>query len=76
MAGVLGVLTRPQRKAMYHYDPMAMELETAKEILAEVFRIRISEVEEMIQNRFEEARIPEVHQKENRLWPQEFRLDG
>jgi len=76
MAGVLGVLTKPQRKAMYRSDSKAMELETAKEILAEVFHIRISEVEEMIQNRFEEARIPEVHQEENGLWPQEFRLDG
>jgi hypothetical protein len=76
MAGVLGVLTKPQRKAMYHSDPKAMELETAMEILAEVFRIRISEVEEMIHNRFEEALIPEVHQEENGLWPQEFRLDG
>lgn len=76
MAGVLGVLTKPQRKAMYRSDPKAIELETAKEILAEVFRIRISEVEEMIHNRFEEARNPEVHQEENGLWPQEFRLDG
>ena len=54
MAGVLGQLFRPQKKAMYR-DPKAMELETAKEILAEVFRVRLSEVDEMIQNRFEEV---------------------
>jgi hypothetical protein len=76
MAGVLGVLTKQQKKTMYHSDPKAMELETAKEILAEVFRIRISEVDEMIQNRFEKAHIPEVRHEENGLWPQEFRLDG
>ncbi len=70
------MLTKQQKKTMYHSDPKAMELETAKEILAEVFRIRISEVEEMIQNRFEKALIPEVHHEENGQWPQEFRLDG
>jgi hypothetical protein len=80
MAGVLGLLTKPQKKVMYHTDSKARELETAKEILAEVFRIRISEVEEMIRNRFEEAHISEAHHSEARheemgLWPQEFRLD-
>ena len=34
----------------------AMELETAKEILAEVFHARPGEVEEMIQSRLEERR--------------------
>ena len=65
---------------MYHSDPKVRELETAKEILAEVFRIRVSEVEEMIQSRFDEAHISEAHILEARteergLWPQEFRLD-
>ena len=84
------MLTKPQKKAVYHPDPKARELETAKEILAEVFRIRISEVEEMIRNRFEEAHISEAHiseahiseahileprHEERGLWPQEFRLD-
>jgi hypothetical protein len=73
MAGVLGQLFRPQKKAMYR-DPMAMELETAKEILAEVFRVRLSEVDEMIQNRFEEVHIQEVCSEEDGLWPQEFSL--
>ncbi len=39
-------------------------IETAKEILAEIFRIRVSDMEEMIQNRFEahyeEARYEET----------------
>ena len=48
--------------------------ETAKEILAEVFRIRVSDVEEMIQNRFE-AHYEEARFEENGLWPREFRLE-
>ena len=48
-----------------------MELEAAREILAEVFRVRLSEVDEMIQNRFEAA----VVSKEEGLWPQEFWLE-
>ena len=71
MAGVLGQLFRPQKKAMYR-DPKAMELETAKEILAEVFRVRLSEVDEMIQNRFEVAVNEDIRSEE--LWPQEFSL--
>jgi hypothetical protein len=74
MAGVLGQLFRPQKKAMY-CDPTALELETAKEILAEVFRVRLSEVDEMIQNRFEEVHIQEVCSEEDGLWPQEFSLE-
>ena len=72
MAGVLGQLIRPQRKTMH--DLKAMELETAKEILAEVFRVRISEVDEMIQNRFEAAGNDNVDPNENGPWPQEFWL--
>jgi hypothetical protein len=80
MAGVLGQLIRPQKTAMHQ---KAMELQTAKEILAEVFRVRISEVDEMIQNRFEAAEnCCEVAGKNdmvsegNGLWPQEFWLEG
>ena len=36
-------------------DSKAIELETAKEILAEVFRVRLSDVNEMILSRFEAA---------------------
>jgi hypothetical protein len=69
MAGVFEQLFRPQQKTIYR-DQKAMELEAAKEILAEVFRVRLSEVDEMIRCRFE----VEVSVKENGLWPQEFRL--
>ena len=72
MAGVLGRLIGPQKKAMYR-DPKAMELETAKEILAEVFRVRLSEVDEMIQNRFEAVSNEDIRSEE--LWPQEFSLN-
>jgi len=44
MAGVFEQLFRPQQKTIYQ-DQKAMELEAAKEILAEVFRVRLSEVE-------------------------------
>ena len=69
MAGVFEQLFRPQQKIIYQ-DQKAMELEAAKEILAEVFRIRLSEVDEMIRCRFE----VEVSVKEDGLWPQEFWL--
>jgi ribose 1,5-bisphosphokinase PhnN len=50
-----------------------IELQTAKEILAEVFHARPSEEEEMIQRRLEERSWDEqeVHQ-EDLLWPREF----
>ena len=69
MSGVLEHLFRPQQKTIYQ-DQKAMELEAAKEILAEVFKVRLSEVDEMIQSRFE----AEVSEKEDGLWPQEFWL--
>jgi hypothetical protein len=53
----------------------AMELETAKEILAEVFAARPGEVEEMIQNRLEEREPEENIRSEKRgekLWPATF----
>ena len=73
MAGVFEQLIRPQNKAV-HRDLKAMELEAAKEILAEVFRVRLSEVDEMIQNRFEVAGNEYIRSEE--LWPQEFCLEG
>ena len=76
MAGVLERLIGPQKKVMYR-DPKAMELEIAKEILAEVFRVRLSEVDEMIQNRFEAVDNEDIGSEENELlWPQEFSLDA
>jgi len=63
----------PRRAA----DPKVIELQTAKEILAEVFGARPGEVEEMIQRRLEEKSWQEG--KENwqeesgeKLWPATF----
>ena len=75
MAGVLEQLIRPQKMAVVHCNPKALELQTAKEILAEVFRVRISEVDEMIRNRFEAAGFEGVVSKEEELWPAEFWLE-
>ncbi len=76
MAGVLEQLIRSQKRAVVHctsrMNPKALELQTAKEILAEVFRVRLSEVDEMIQNRFP---ADDTGSKENGLWPQEFWLE-
>ena len=47
-------------------NPEFMELETAKEILAEIFLIRPADVEEMIQRRLEERDLPE----EMDVWPE------
>jgi len=55
-------------------DQRIMELQAAKEILAEVFMVRIQEVDEMIQNRFEATSFEDIVTKEDGLWPQEFWL--
>jgi hypothetical protein len=70
MVGVLEQLLRPQKKAM---SQKAMELEAAREILAEVFGVRLWEVDEMIQSRFE---AEDELLREEGLWPQEFWLEG
>jgi hypothetical protein len=75
MAGVLEQLIRPQKRAVVHCNPKALELQTAKEILAEVFKVKLSEVDEMIQNRFEAVSSGSVVSKEEGLWPAEFCLD-
>ena len=54
-------------------DSKAIELETAKEILAEVFRVRLSDVDEMILSRFEAAGNEDIDREE--LWPEEFSLE-
>ena len=60
MAGVLGRIWGQQKQLMRRskkvqwVDPTVLELQTAMEILAEVFGIRISEVEEMLLMRSEE----------------------
>ena len=53
-------------------SPNDMELEAAREILAEVFGVRLSEVDEMIWNRVEVE--DERRLKEEGSWPQEFWL--
>ena len=66
MAEVFEQLFRRQRPAINRKE---MELEAAIEILAEVFGIGHSEVEEMISSRFQargEAK------QEDGLWPQEL----
>ena len=74
MVGVLEQLIRPQNKAV-HRDLKAMELEAAKEILAEVFKVRLSEVDNMIRCRFEAEDMVSVG-SEDGLWPQEFCLEA
>jgi hypothetical protein len=49
-----------------------LELQTAKEILAEVFHARPADVEEMIQKRLEEKNCPVKY--EEGLWPATFGL--
>jgi len=82
MAGVLERMRRPRKQLVKPCVPLsaiplrALELQTAKEILAETFRISIPEVEEMIQNRFEEACSQECRQEEDGQWPREFWVEG
>ena len=76
MAGVLGKLLRPQRMVM-NRSTKALELESAKEILAEVFHVRPSVVEDMLQRRLEERRSLAFEQEppsEDGLWPATFCL--
>ena len=74
MAGVLGQLFRPQKTAVQ--DRRAMELEAAREILAEVFGIKLSEVDEMIENRFQAGGEVERRSRKDSLWPQELWVEG
>jgi hypothetical protein len=75
MAGVLDQLLRPQKRAVVYRNPKALELQVAKEILAEVFMVRLSDVDEMIQNRFQTAGSDDTGTKEDGRWPQEFWLE-
>ena len=70
MAGVLEQLLRSGKRAFI--DQKSMELEAAREILAEVFGVRLAEVDQMIRSRFESE---DVAVKEDGLWPREFRLE-
>jgi hypothetical protein len=55
-------------------NPRILELQTAKEILAEIFHARPGEVDEMIQNRLEEKSLREEISwpDEEGLWPESF----
>ena len=72
MAGVLGQLFGPQKTTVQ--DRRAMELEAAREILAEVFGVKLSEVDEMIENRFQVGE--ERRSMDGELWPQELWVEG
>ncbi len=82
MAGVFELIRRPQRQlvgrhgAVQKANPKALELQAAMEILAETFGVKISEVEEMIQSRSEEAIVDGAGGVEDELWPREFWLEG
>ncbi len=70
MAGVFELIMGPQPQkrlvgchgAVQQADPRALELQAAVEILAEVFGIRTSEVEEIIR----------VRSEEHETWPERF----
>jgi hypothetical protein len=69
MAGVLGFMRRSRKKLVSQHlpdtsHPKVLELQTAKELLAETFGISVLEVEEMIQLRCEERD----------MWPESFSL--
>ena len=81
MAGVLERLRWPQKRAVIGHSSLApkvdlrvLELQAAKEILAEIFRVRISDVEEMIQNRYEGPCCVNNYYEETEQWPREFVL--
>ena len=81
MGGVLERIRWPQKRSAIALlppppiDPMILELQAAKEILAEVFRVRVSEVDEMILNRYDDVRHEENSSEDGEMWPREFQLE-
>ena len=82
MAGVLERIRWQQKKLVVRHSSSApkvdlrvLELQAAKEILAEIFGVRISDVEEMIQNRYEEVCCEANRYEEMEQWPREFLLE-
>jgi hypothetical protein len=82
MAGVLERMRRSKKQLVKPWSSLAassskvLELQTAKEILAEVFHVRPSMVEDMLLRRLEE-RSQAVEQgplSEDGLWPATFCL--
>jgi hypothetical protein len=78
MAGVLEHLIGTQKKhAVPRQTPKVdkiWELQSAKEILAEVFGVEISDVDEMILNRFTSDDSAGGAFEKKELWPAEFSL--
>jgi hypothetical protein len=82
MAGVLEMIRWPQKRAAVALDPLPrvnpkiLQLEAAKEILAEVFQVGVSDVDEMILSRYE-VHFEEISGSEDgEMWPKEFQLMG
>jgi len=74
MAEVNKPLFRPKKARVL--DRKAMELEAAREILAEVFGVGLSEVDEMICIRFQAGGIDRRSLNEDGLWPRELWFEG
>jgi len=74
MAGVLERIIWPQKTEVQ--DLKAMELDAAREILSEVFGVKLSEVDEMIENRFQAGDEVESRSREDGLWPLELWVEG
>jgi hypothetical protein len=79
MAGVLGQFIWPFNRKLELYgprfipvDPRFLELQTAKEILAEIFEIEVQEVEEMIRQRCEDG----VPHEDREIWPEGLWVEG
>lgn len=82
MAGVLERIGWPQKKLIVVHSSSApkvdlrvLELQAAKEVLAEVFGVKISDVEEMILNRYDEICYAKPSNEETEEWPREFMLE-
>lgn len=82
MAGVLERIRRQQKKLVVRHSSSApkvdlrvLELQAAKEILAEIFGVRIPDVEEMIQNRYEEVCFGANRYEKMEQWPRTFLLE-
>jgi|WetSurSiteA1Bulk_404760.scaffolds.fasta_scaffold05711_3 hypothetical protein len=76
MAGILERIHWPQKRALGDSSPAPkvdrriLELQTAKEILAEIFGVGVSDVEEMMLSRYDETccRIDEPGEWPRELW--------
>ena len=82
MAGVLERIRWPQKRSVIGHsslvplvDLRVLELQAAKAILAEIFGVRISDVEEMIQNRYDEVCYVKPGYEETEQWPRELVLE-